>query len=777
MNARRGVAGWAFLLFLVLAVLFFWRLLAHPDGFISSPTSDQSDLIATYWPNALFIRHSLAAYGQVPLWRPSILGGEPFAANPLSGLWYPPNWLALVLPVNLALHLLVIIHAAWTGWGAYRLARELDVSPGGGLLAACTLVLAPSGVAQLAAGGVSLYFASAWLPWALLGMRRLARRGELGDVLLAAVAGALLVLADVRLGVFSGLVVGAYWLWSVMGRAAEARRSARRTPVVLLPILALSLVAALVAVQVLPLTMVTGRLSRGVMTLAESAANALLPRDLLGVLIAEHGGQSEWMTYVGAAPLLLGLVGLLRWRGAERWCWALLALVALLVSLGTQTPVYPLLYRLLLPLRWLNAPPYAWFLALVAVAMLAGGGLTALEADETAQSDSAAQRGPSARRGWGVLAVVLMGAAIAGLGVGIALRLPFNVALAAVLWPVVALLCVLRAGDHLRAPQFVIAALLIATADLWLASASLMRVRTGDEVLGEGAAAAAWLADQPPPFRVYSPSRSVPQHVAALYGLELVDGVDPFQLGDYAVFMRAATGVDLTGFNPSVPAFPATAEEDELRLAHRSVAPDLRLLGLLNVRYVAAAYPLTSDGLVLGAELGDVYVYENEYALPRAFVVEQVEPSTGLAGALAWLAQHDPAESATVDGADAVGALGMREALVVESSPNRVRVEAEGPGLLVLSEVYDPDWRIQVDDQEAQLLRVNGVLRGVFLEPNDHVVSFTYRPAGLLLGGILTAVGWVVVAVLAILGARRRASGSMLAASIGYSVGDTGPWE
>ena len=141
---------WDPLLLLVLAGAFFWRLWPAPDGFLYRPNSLYSDLTITHWPNAHFLRHSLATWGQVPLWRPLILGGEPFAANPLSGLWYPPNVLLLILPLTFAFNLLFVLHTAWAGWGVYRLVRSIGASWAGGLLAALAVMFAPKAVAHLA---------------------------------------------------------------------------------------------------------------------------------------------------------------------------------------------------------------------------------------------------------------------------------------------------------------------------------------------------------------------------------------------------------------------------------------------------------------------------------------------------------------------------------------------------------------------------------------------------------------------------------------------------
>ena len=354
-----------------------------------------------------------------------------------------------------------------------------------------------------------------------------------------------------------------------------------------------------------------------------------------------------------------------------------------------------------------------------------------------------------------LVAVALAGAGLAGAVGGLALRLPANIVLAAAIWPAAGVLIALRAGGRLRASLFASLSLALALADLWAVGFTLYRVRPAAEVLTEGRAAAEWLAAQPRPFRVYSPSYSIPQHTGALYAVETVDGVDPFQLADYVAFMRAATRIDQPGYSVTIPPFPEVAPGEDMLLAHRGVAPDLRLLGLLNVRYLAAAYPMTVEGLAPLGERDGVYLYQNTRALPRAFVVERVTPTEGVGGALDWLADNDPAQAAVVDGGPPLdGPEGTREADILEWTPNHVLVEAEGPGLLVLGEVYDPDWRAEVDGEPAAVVRTDGILRGVYLGMGGHRVTFVYCPAGLGAGVGLTAVGWIIAAALWLAGWR-----------------------
>src|SRR5512136_3019344 len=123
------------LLLLLAPLLYLAPILADPAQVHPSPGSEYSDLIVAHWPSADFLRESLRQYDEVPLCNPHMLGGTPFAADPLSGLYYPPLWLALLIPAPLAFNILFFLHLALAGAGAYRLAREEGAGPLAALLA------------------------------------------------------------------------------------------------------------------------------------------------------------------------------------------------------------------------------------------------------------------------------------------------------------------------------------------------------------------------------------------------------------------------------------------------------------------------------------------------------------------------------------------------------------------------------------------------------------------------------------------------------------------
>jgi uncharacterized membrane protein YfhO len=90
------------------------------------------------------------------------------------------------------------------------------------------------------------------------------------------------------------------------------------------------------------------------------------------------------------------------------------------------------------------------------------------------------------------------------------------------------------------------------------------------------------------------------------------------------------------------------------------------------------------------------------------------------------------------------GAIGT--ATVVDRSINEVtvRVSALRSGWLVLAESWDRAWHADVDGDSVRVLPGNYASRAVPIEGGRHVVTFSYRPAELEVGAVVSAVALVL---------------------------------
>lgn len=157
-----------------------------------------------------------------------------------------------------------------------------------------------------------------------------------------------------------------------------------------------------------------------------------------------------------------------------------------------------------------------------------------------------------------------------------------------------------------------------------------------------------------------------------------------------------------------------------------------------------------------------VNIYENSQALPRAWLASEVRVLDEGAilqvirtGILPDGSKWDPLHTALVEAEPSnplTAAAQDGRAEITRHEPNRVNLQTHSSGnsILVLSENHYPGWRVYIDGQSADVLRVNYGLRGVVIPTGEHQVSFVYRPwsvmGGLLLS-LLTATALIVLSV------------------------------
>jgi len=153
----RGV-GWPYL-FVVLAplILFAPFLLGRQVLYWGTP-------LLQFYPWRQFALETIRA-GHLPLWNPYLGHGAPLMANYQSAIFYPPNWLSLLLPLDYSFSWLVALHLIWAGAGMVTLARALGLRPLGQGVAGLAFGMSQYLVAR--AGFFSINAAVAWLPWVI----------------------------------------------------------------------------------------------------------------------------------------------------------------------------------------------------------------------------------------------------------------------------------------------------------------------------------------------------------------------------------------------------------------------------------------------------------------------------------------------------------------------------------------------------------------------------------------------------------------------------------
>ncbi len=699
--------NWLAMLALLLP-LIPWFVTA--DNFIYPRHSEYSDLTISHLPNALHLLRSLQESGQIPHWSNAILGGYPFSANPLAGLWYPPGWLAYLFPQPFGFNLTVLLHIAWGGTGMLIWLRRNGLKESAAVIGALSFLLMPKVFAHFGAGHISLIYAFAWTPWLLVAER--ARLNAGGWWLPAGVLG-LIALADVRWLAYALMLWAGFSVWEFFSRSRVGKF---RPPAGHWLLQSGGVVAgalALALTLLLPLIEYTRLSTRAWMSSAEALVYSLPFEELLGLWIPDFGGFAEWTLYPGSLVFFLTIY-CLSIPDVRKKCafWLIVLAGGILFSLGEQLPLMGTIARL--PgLDLLRVPARFFFLSGLAFSVIAAYALDDLLRRETLhRPDAVFFMTP-----FGAF-VFFLGAGIVWMGAAIAPNMLW--AAAGFLITVAMVSVAQRVRRCLRWAEIVFP--LILALDLSGVNLQSLTVLPPEAANRQGKAAANFLASQPGDFRVYTPSNSIPQYIAALMGIQMANGIDPLQLQTYWEFMQTASGVKDEGYSVTLPPL----DGEDVRFVNREAVPEVEKLGMLAVRFVVSEFPLTVDGLNLVFQEGDTHVYENSAFVPWVRISDEANPAR----------QAYPTYTKKAGYYD---------------------IRVSGAGLLTVADVDYPGWKVYVDGKEADKIRVANLLLGVELPPGAQRVELVFQPENLsqaALGASAAWLGWMVVAL--ILWARRR---------------------
>ncbi|MBE9528337.1 MAG: YfhO family protein [Proteobacteria bacterium] len=223
-----------------------------------------------------------------------------------------------------------------------------------------------------------------------------------------------------------------------------------------------------------------------------------------------------------------------------------------------------------------------------------------------------------------------------------------------------------------------------------------------------------------------------------------------------------------------------------LRGIEKDIVAQLRYYSLMSVKYIilpnsvdinsvaekssriSEAVPVKFPRVYTDSEIS---IYENPTALPRAYVTDDVVQVEGYEEAqeragtgrfalgTAALIETEPPVSFSPGSHGSKGpsvapdtalftepaqtTRTVKAARIVAQRNNSVKVEAVGPGLLVLTDTYYPGWSATVDGEKSEIYRVNGIVRGVFIPSGSHIIDFKYLPLSFVFGAIFFGVGFV----------------------------------
>ncbi|MFH0944224.1 MAG: hypothetical protein V2A76_03420 [Planctomycetota bacterium] len=763
-------------------------LATRPANFVTS------DLNAYVYPGVVQTVREVRS-GELPLWDPWQLAGQPSLANlPVASL-YPPNWLIYFIDPLSALAWITVFHLALGGIFCFFYLRAVRLAFWPALVAGVGLALTSWMTVRF--HQTHLVSTGAWMFGLLLGAERLLRSPTIrGALLFAALTAGAFLAGFPQLAVIEAAGAGLYLLLRLLepGRLLRGRTLA-------LGVLGVFLGVVVSAAHFLPTASLFGESLRRTMVDSSGAAErGLRPVALVNLVLPEFFGHAvyrddipgnlheylphrlllasdvqenpvENALFPGGVILALALVGMatgLR-AGASRALFLLL-LSGLVLSLRS-----PLLEYLSdrIPTLASASPKRSLVLVALPLVGLAGFGLSAL-LEEGAHS---------LRR------------SLALLSLAFSLLLLLGLSLLRFLDPAHALdllsfLGAAGTGTLEEAGQFVrhtfregvpraatylfFGLFLLLSNRTWsgfgrrlLLPALLALVLVEMGVFAVRFNPLQERAGQYPEtpaltFLRKSGERSVhfhepqvaPASLSAMVPFRSLDGVKPLVLHRFGEYLENIE--------------PGIFNRDDPRVAHPFQSPG----SLEHPSFLRAATPLVITDVpiaeVAGLELayrGDAEglgIYRQTRALERFRLVggyQVVEDASrrlellddpGLDPQQVVLLEADPGDPFQPGPAIAPGG----RIVVEEDLPGRLEVSVLGlerPAFLLVADTFHDGWRLTVDGDPAGLLVADHTFRAVALLPGDHLVVMVYRPLAVTAGFLLTALGLLTIGALGLM--------------------------
>ena len=749
-------------------------LLVLAAAYVRWPLSAHTTQAAT-WINMDHFQDDLGDYqlawgrwrrGEVPLWNPYQLCGIPMVPTMQTGIFYPGNALYLLFATPRALLITAALHIALAGWFAGWYVGRQGIGPVG--MGAAAVVAAFGANALQRFWFSSAMHCSPWIFACLIALDALLERPTARAAVALAAAYGMQFLAGWPQGcILTAYVLAARLAWRMLADRSAVKSSVRVGAYV---VLAAALWACLVAVQLLPTLELLPQAIRNTGGLTPDAVEgnglAYSPWGLLRDFVHARPTLRLKKPYIGAVGVVLLLAAFMnRPRRRETVFWALVFAGGACFAMGFATPLYAVFFNYLPTGKWFRDPSRFLYVTHTAAAVLCAFG--AESAWRRLRSDT-----PVSRRS------LLIGASVTTVLVALALNATQENAAA---------LGFVAFGRwlHIVRPWWpgLAAVAAAATFSRWKPAPVMARAVVA-------VACAVWVADL---FYANRNGHAVPttanhQWVSPkLLGVpeqSSVAGPRMYMVGDWLDFELNAKWGALTGLplvNDYEILHPARHSRFFHFAQHGTPAPqdlftagrtDLELdaahpefLDLLSVRWIAfrplplRAFWLTEWPGALPAGVVDrtttasrergILLAENGNALPRAYVVHQVESVQDEATALNRLAapDFDPTRtvlvSETVQAGHPTTSGTSAQAAIVAYAPERVqvRVTSPAPGWLVLTDSWYPGWRATVNGHSSAVLRANVLVRAVAVPAGDSDVIFTFRSTTQRLGAALSVLG------------------------------------
>ncbi len=730
----------AIIALVILWLVFFWRLFTPTAG-------DQASLVKGDFSGQFFAfgayQYARLSQGEIPLWNPFNNGGLPFIADTQAAVFYPPRWITVAFSAlgggwtYNSLQMEMTAHVLLYTLIMYAFVRRLTLRSELSHLAALTAAVI-IGYGGYTTGYPPLQLAvleaAAWLPLSLLGILEGTRRRRLAPRFIA-LAGFALGLSWLaghpQTSWFASYLAAAYLAYRC--NAARAGWRAFAGSLTLLGLIAIGTTA----VTLFPGIEYLSQTTREGLGFA-AKGNGFPFRDIAQFVFP--GSVSQWSPLFVGLPALFFVAIALVGRAPESRFWLLVALVALLHSLGANSGFYYASYNLIPGLRFFRGQERAAMLVANSLAILAALGISAIET----WSNHGRQK--QALGYWlrlsAILSIIAFSLFLAWSADQSAWQDLFEIAtrsavVAAATYGVLRLFL----GEPRR---FTVQVALVTVIAFELFSTNIDHPANYDSIpfseqlsLSPPALVQAVLDDdEGQPFRVDG-FRGLRDNYGSLYGLMDMRGISPLWL-----------------HGPEM-------------LVYANYTDNPLAWELFAVKYVFSGkdrLTVPSQVIAIGDDpLGTVWLHRLEDPRPfaRLYYIADVVDSDQWALELMGDIRYHEREKIVIHQPpklDLPGAASDGSVSVTSFSPEEITLAIDAPAnaILSLSLPHYPGWEAQLNGKPSEIIRAYAGLSAVEIPAGQHRLALVFAPRTYAIGALVSLATWIGLALFAILKIGRR---------------------
>jgi len=332
-------------------------------------------------------RASVINHGQTPAWFSTRLSGMPSVDAMFGDAFYPPTMLMrLFLPAYRSFGFMMVIHVFLAGMFFFlMLRRSFGIARLGALGGALFYMLSPQFVSHVNPGHSGKMFVIAWLPFIVWRLRSLLAIPTLRNVALIGIGiAAMLLTSHVQMSYFVLWGVFLYWVTDMVLalRAKEEKRKMLFKGVFFWAAVFLGLGVSFAALYPSFMFVREAFSVRGVDRGFEHAASwSLHWAEFFSLWVHEFGNSLQYYwgknyfklntEYSGMIPLLLSVLAIVsKPKSMWRVFWGAIAVLAVLFSLGANTPLFSILYHTIPGVKSFRAPSMIMFWFTFATALM-----------------------------------------------------------------------------------------------------------------------------------------------------------------------------------------------------------------------------------------------------------------------------------------------------------------------------------------------------------------------------------------------------------------------